>query len=68
MISINIRSVVATVLLAILAVIGLSGVSANQPADTNWGIAADGAAEPGVTAVSPTPTPPLTQAGDSDWG
>ncbi|MFD5883852.1 hypothetical protein [Streptomyces yangpuensis] len=66
LISINIRSVLAAVLLAILAVIGLRGVAASQSADTHWGIAADGQAEPEVTTIVTSATPAIQR--DSDWG
>ncbi|WP_405977037.1 hypothetical protein [Streptomyces sp. NBC_00158] len=68
MISINIRSTITAVLLAILAVTGLSGVAAaSGPAGANWGIAAMGEVEQradatGVSADS------LIQPPDSDWG
>ncbi|MFJ3875935.1 hypothetical protein ACIPW5_00590 [Streptomyces sp. NPDC090077] len=68
MISINIRSTITAVLLAILAVTGLSGVAAaSAPSGTNWGFAAMGEVEqqadaPVVSGRS------LIQPPDSDWG
>ncbi|MFF5703356.1 hypothetical protein ACFY7H_12745 [Streptomyces sp. NPDC012794] len=67
MISINIRSTVSAALLAILAVIGLSGVAADAPAGTNWGIAAMGEAEQQNDATVSS-ADSLIQPPDSDWG
>lgn len=69
MISINIRSTITAVLLAILAVTGLSGVAAaaSAPAGTNWGIAAMGEVEQQADAPVESGRS-LIQPPDSDWG
>ncbi|MEU3727106.1 hypothetical protein [Streptomyces sp. NPDC031705] len=64
---INTRSTVTAVLFAILAVIGLSGVAGNEPAGTNWGIAAMGEVEQQADARVLS-AGPLIQTSDSDWG
>lgn len=68
MISINIRSTITAVLLAILAVTGLSGVAAaSGPAGANWGIAAMGEVEQRADATVGS-ADSLIQPPDSDWG
>lgn len=63
--SINIRSAAATGLLALLAVLGLA-IAAGQQGDSTWSIAAEEVAP--APTVPVTPSPPVIQPFDSDWG
>ncbi|GAA3373221.1 hypothetical protein GCM10017750_01660 [Streptomyces racemochromogenes] len=68
LIPINIRSTITAVLLALLAVTGLSGVAAaSGPAGTNWGSAAMGEVEQRAD-VHVVSAGSLIQPPDSDWG